>query len=269
MKKKRQRNTEYNALKVNKVPSWRGKGRKRARNVATYSESESGTDNKKSKTLEDEKQFMEAFQTGDERTPFYACTVDNEEDVLDNEEDQEIRTCSASFLSLIRSDLPEDIKEAFMKTLEEKLTLATDCIIDFSKQQYKMTTLLKTSTFVKEDDDIKLQQRSGRKLQDVLPPNYQLKENSGVFFYRLLWIIVVWSKNHWNVTSVVFLLNLIFSHSTYFGPQGLKEGPLKSCPFYASFLHFIPRDLPSMTTTDPYAMKMAFSKYIISFENMW
>lgn len=86
--------------------------------------------------------------------------MDNAENVAINEEDQEFRTCSASFLNLI-SYLSEDTKGAFIKTLGEKQTAATDYVIDFSEQVFKMITLLKTSTFVKKNgNEIEIQQRN-------------------------------------------------------------------------------------------------------------
>ncbi|KAI8057506.1 hypothetical protein BDF21DRAFT_403671 [Thamnidium elegans] len=107
--------------------------------------------------------------------------VNNKKDGADDEEDEDIRIFSASLLSLLRSDLPKDIKEAFIKTLEEKQTSATDYIIDFSKQVYQMITLLKSPTLVKDSSEIVIRQRNGPMIQEILLVNYQLEENGNDF----------------------------------------------------------------------------------------
>ncbi|KAI9244599.1 hypothetical protein EDC94DRAFT_653880 [Helicostylum pulchrum] len=152
---------------------------------------------------------------------------DNPTELDMNEEDEKTRNCSSSLLSLIRTDLPADIKDTFLRVLKGKLTAATDYTIDFGVQVHKMINLLRACTFVKDAN---------------------LVRN----FSRLF------SKAH---------LQLI--HSTYFGPQGLREGSTKTQYFHNAFVDILPRNIKKAFTTDPYVMKMFLSKYATNFEVMW
>ncbi|KAI8072092.1 hypothetical protein BDF21DRAFT_475493 [Thamnidium elegans] len=136
-------------------------------------------------------------------------------------------------------------------------------------QVYKMIALLKTYTFVEDSNDIKLQQRRGRKLQDIFPTHYQLEENNNVFLPPPLDYTCRERQSLERDFSHLFTkYHLQLIHSTYFGPQGLREGTLKSRPFHASFLHVILRDLASMTITNSYTTKIVLSRYMTSLENM-
>ncbi|KAI8061287.1 hypothetical protein BDF21DRAFT_325634, partial [Thamnidium elegans] len=157
-----------------------------------------------------------------------------------------------------------------IKTLEEKQTSATDYIIDFSKQVYQMITLLKNSIFVKDGTEIVIRQRNGPMIQEILLVNYQLEENSNVFLPPPLDHSCIISKVEEREFSRLFTKShLQLIHSTYFNPQGIREGSMKSHPFHASFVKIMPRNLNDVTITDPYVMKMALSTYMTNFENMW
>ncbi|KAI8091496.1 hypothetical protein BDF21DRAFT_332533, partial [Thamnidium elegans] len=157
-----------------------------------------------------------------------------------------------------------------IKTLEEKQTSATDYIIDFSKQVYQMITLLKNSTFVKDGTEVVIRQRNGPMIQEILPVNYQLEENSNDFLPPPLDDSCMMSKVEEGEFSRLFTKShLQLIHSTYFGSQGIKEGSMKGHPFHASFLKIMPRNLNDVTITDPYGIKMALSTYMTNFENMW
>ncbi|KAI8095542.1 hypothetical protein BDF21DRAFT_329988, partial [Thamnidium elegans] len=140
----------------------------------------------------------------------------------------------------------------------------------FSKQVYQMITLLKSSTFVKDGSETIIRQRNGPMIQEILPVSYQLEENSNDFLPPFLDHSCMISKVEGGEFCRLFTKShLQLIHSTYFGPQGIGEGSMKSHPFQASFVKIMPRNLDDVTITDPYVMKMALSTYMTNFENMW
>ncbi|KAG2232105.1 hypothetical protein INT48_006782 [Thamnidium elegans] len=133
-----------------------------------------------------------------------------------------------------------------------------------------MITLLKNSTFVKDGTEVVIRQRNGPMIQEILPVNYQLEENSNDFLPPPLDDSCMMSKVEEGESSRLFTKShLQLIHSTYFGSQGIKEGSMKGHPFHASFLKIMPRNLNDVTITDPYGIKMALSTYMTNFENMW
>ncbi|CEI92688.1 hypothetical protein RMCBS344292_06941 [Rhizopus microsporus] len=101
-------------------------------------------------------------------------TTEEAEDISAQEqEEQQIRTFSASLLPLLRSDLPADIQDTFLKTIEEAVVSASDYIASYSAQVYKLVLLLKKSSFFKLDyDEIILQHKVGVSIQDIVPESF-------------------------------------------------------------------------------------------------
>lgn len=100
---------------------------------------------------------------------------------MNEEDDEKTRNCSASLLPLIRSDLPADIKDKFLRVLERKLTAGTDYTIDFGVQVRKMINLLRACTFVKDGNSVKIQQKRGPRLQDVQLKNTVVQYSFGKY----------------------------------------------------------------------------------------
>ena len=63
------------------------------------------------------------------------------------QEEQQMWTFSASLLPFLRSDLPADIQDTFLKTIEEAAVSASDYIASYSVQVYKLILLLKKPSF--------------------------------------------------------------------------------------------------------------------------
>ncbi|KAI9275277.1 hypothetical protein EDC94DRAFT_644071 [Helicostylum pulchrum] len=189
---------------------------------------------------------------------------------MNEEEDEKTRHCSSSLLPLIRSDLPADIKDTFLRVLKGKLTAATDYTIDFGVQAHKMINLLRACTFVKDGNSVKMQQKRGPQLQDILPTNYQLEKKGDIFLPPPLDFSCLKTANLVRNFSKLFSkAHLQLIHSTYFGPQGLREGSTKTQYFHNAFVDILPRNIKKAFTTDPYVMKMSLSKYATNFEVMW
>ncbi|GAA5809225.1 hypothetical protein MFLAVUS_002630 [Mucor flavus] len=211
------------------------------------------------------------IQTGKAQNQSEESSDDPTESDLNEEDDEKTRSCSASLLPLIRSDLPADIKDKFLRVLERKLTAATDYTIDFGVQVRKTINLLRASTFVKDGNSVKIRQERGPRLQDVLPTNYQLEEKGDIFLPSPLDFSCLETANlARNFSKLFSKAHLQLIHSTYFSPQGLREGSTKTQYFHNAFVGILPRNIKKKAfTTDPYVMKMCLSKYKTNFEVMW
>lgn len=92
-----------------------------------------------------------------------------------SEETELMRTCSASLASLIRKDLPEGIRTAFLDTIERTLISATDYVVEYSMRVRQLLLLLRTMKFViTRNDDVVLQETAGRNIRDILPSDFQI-----------------------------------------------------------------------------------------------
>jgi DNA phosphorothioation-dependent restriction protein DptG len=65
-------------------------------------------------------------------------TEEAEDTSAQEQEEQQIRTFSASLLPLLRSDLPADIQDTFLKTIEEAVIPDSNYIASYSVQVYKL-----------------------------------------------------------------------------------------------------------------------------------
>ena len=74
-------------------------------------------------------------------------TEEAEDTSAQEQEEPQIRTFSASLLPLLRSDLPADIQDTFLKTIEEAAVSDSDYIASYSVQVYKLILLLKKPSF--------------------------------------------------------------------------------------------------------------------------
>lgn len=145
---------------------------------------------------------------------------------------------------MIRKDLPDDIKETFLRVLDEKLTAATDYTIDFGVQVHKTVNLLRTSTFVKDGNSVKIQQKRSSRLQDILPTNYQLEKNDDIFLPPPLDSSCLTTENLVrNFSSLFNNGHFQLIHSTYYGPQGMREGSTKTQHFHRAFVDILLRDI--------------------------
>jgi hypothetical protein len=76
-------------------------------------------------------------------------------------------------LPILRSDLPADIQVTFLKTIEEAVVSASNYIVSYSVQVYKLVLLLKKSSFFKLDNgEIILQDKVGVSIQDIVPESF-------------------------------------------------------------------------------------------------
>ncbi|CEG76711.1 hypothetical protein RMATCC62417_11571 [Rhizopus microsporus] len=94
-----------------------------------------------------------------------------------SEETELTRTCSTSLASLIRKDLSEDIRTAFLDTIERTSISATDYVAEYSMQVLLLLLLLRTMKFVvTRNGDVGLQEAAGRSIRDILPLDFQIDE---------------------------------------------------------------------------------------------
>ncbi|KAI9255367.1 hypothetical protein EDC94DRAFT_650689 [Helicostylum pulchrum] len=133
-----------------------------------------------------------------------------------------------------------------------------------------MINLLRICTFVKDGNSVKMQQKRGPRLLNVLPTNYQLEKKDDIFLPPPLDFFCLKTANiARNFSKLFSKAHLQLIHSTYLGPQGLREGSTKTQYFHNAFVDILPRNIKKAFATDPYVMKMSLSKYATNFEVMW
>ncbi|RCH86314.1 hypothetical protein CU097_002873, partial [Rhizopus azygosporus] len=76
-----------------------------------------------------------------------------------SEETELMRTCSASLASLIRKDLPEGIRTAFLDTIERTLISATDYVVEYSMQRAAKDVRMPHSPTPATDDEDEAEMR--------------------------------------------------------------------------------------------------------------
>ncbi|KAL4208516.1 hypothetical protein AB4K20DRAFT_1970171 [Rhizopus microsporus] len=163
--------------------------------------------------------------------------------VSQHDREAPIRTFSASLMPLIRIDLPADIKDEFLKTIRQTLTDASDYIIEYSIQVYKLLLTFKEACFIKQGNEIVLERKTGPLLEEIVPADFVI-ENSVDYLPPPLFY-----KGH-----------LQRIHSNYFGPRGVTASSLSLHPFQKALFAAV---------IDTYIMKMTQVKYMINFENIW
>jgi hypothetical protein len=180
------------------------------------------------------------------------------------------KACSAPFSSLLRNDLPDDIRSAFVDILQKTLVRSTDYIINFGIQVRKMILLFKTFGFIiKDDGTVALQARTGEDISKVLPANYKVEPGS------VATVAPPHSKTTCNdeyekdISRLFKMQHLQLIHSTYFGPRGVTDASLKKSPFHSAFVGALPRSKNIETNLEPYIMKLALKRYVTNLENMW
>ncbi|CEP12340.1 hypothetical protein [Parasitella parasitica] len=114
-----------------------------------------------------------------EYAAFSPQTSESEEAILTTVglEGEKIRTFTCGLDSIIRPDLPLDIKNAFMNGLSRAIVDASNYMAYYSVQVYRAILLLKNSTFVPENNgDLMLEPKVGTRTQNILPEGFPIDE---------------------------------------------------------------------------------------------
>ncbi|KAI9474133.1 MAG: hypothetical protein EXX96DRAFT_580712 [Benjaminiella poitrasii] len=179
------------------------------------------------------------------------------------------RACAASMASIIRQDIPLDILQMFINTLEKTLVSTTDYITAYGIQLFKFFTLLKEYTFDIADDNITLIQSKGFRVNGILPTGFDIEANVTHVPPPLLKICINSNVFNKHFGSMFNSSHLQVIHSTYFGPRGVQETTLQKTPVHKAFVSHLPSQPESQPTLDVYVMQIALSAFIVNFQNMW
>ncbi|KAI8643850.1 hypothetical protein BD408DRAFT_442320 [Parasitella parasitica] len=194
-------------------------------------------------------------------------SVSTFEDVDDKEF---VRTISCSLESIVREDLPQDIRQEFFNRISQATTHATDYIIRYSLQILKIVLLFETSSFVlHENDRVALEPKTGPDPAYVLPAGYHFDPRFGQMPPPLPGDCL---SNEIFTQEFDKLFNnshLDRIHSEYFGKLGIREGTKDNRRIEKTIISALPITNKSDIEADPFIMKMALAKYKTYFLNMW
>ncbi|ORE16269.1 hypothetical protein BCV71DRAFT_236791 [Rhizopus microsporus] len=138
----------------------------------------------------------------------------------------------ASLLPLLRSDLPADIQDTFLKTIEEAAVSDSDYIASYSVQVYKLVLLLKKSSFFKLDnDEIILQHKVSVSIQDIIPESFCCQSDIIHFSPPIDRSCLTDDALKKEFSSLFNPSHLQVIHASYFGIQDVTKETLKSHSF--------------------------------------
>lgn len=186
----------------------------------------------------------------------------------DENNEEEIRAFSTSLDKIIRADLPPQIKQIFMDTINTHLEQISNYMSDFSVKILETSLIFSENSFVPTGDGFELVPQTRKSIAHILPHGY-LQEDivvSNPLDAELL-------KNEEFTSNYNRLFqdsHLELIHSTYYGAIGTEASSLAKSPLHKAIIDVIPpstvnhyRDIPS------HSMKMARQLYQINFRQMW
>ncbi|CEG69213.1 hypothetical protein RMATCC62417_05326 [Rhizopus microsporus] len=182
-------------------------------------------------------------------------TEEAEDTSAQKQEEQQIRTFSASLLPPLRSDLPADIQDTFLKTIEEAVVSANDYIASYSVQL--------------DNDEIILQHKVGVSIQDIIPESFCCQSDITHFSPPIDRSCFTDNALKKEFNSLFNPSHLQVIHASYFGTQGVTEETLKKHPFQTALRQALNEDGRRNESIDPVVMKLALNRYISNFKNMW
>ena len=196
-----------------------------------------------------------------------SLTSEDTEDIENDE--REIRTVSYPIESLLRSDLAEDIRRAFLDTLEINLQNTSDYIIAYSIQILKIISLFKNSTFAKRaDSTIGLTPGVGSPVDSILPRDLIVSSKDITNFPPTLDLSLLndasFKKDFENLFSSSHF-NLL--HTDYFGTGSTRRKGLLPC--VDAIKTAFPHQEKRSEVGEPFVMRLALSQYMTNFKNMW
>ncbi|CEG76379.1 hypothetical protein RMATCC62417_11281 [Rhizopus microsporus] len=189
--------------------------------------------------------------------------------VSQHDREAPIRTFGASLMLLIRIDLPVDIKDEFLKTIRQTLTDASDYIIEYSIQVYKLLLAFKEACFIKQGNKIVLERKTGPLLEEIVPADFVVENGVDYLpppFDRTILTSDFFEKDFESLFNKGHLQRI---HSNYFEPRGVTANSLSHHPFQKALFAAVKKEGVRNKIIDTYIVKMTQVKYMINFENIW
>ncbi|CEJ05260.1 hypothetical protein RMCBS344292_19205 [Rhizopus microsporus] len=168
-----------------------------------------------------------------------------------------ISSFSTSLLSLLRSDLSVDIRDAFLYTIDQVMVSA--CVA------------LKSATFINEGNNtVVLEEQNDVNVQEILPKDFPMQGNIVHFpppLNKECTPTVALEKELANLFKSGHLQTI---HAHHFGPRGVDIDKLTKHLFERVLFDALPkRDMMVDESIEPYLMKIALNKYMANFKTLW
>ncbi|KAI8378387.1 hypothetical protein BD560DRAFT_325490, partial [Blakeslea trispora] len=190
--------------------------------------------------------------------------------IVEQQSNQEQRrTFTMAMRQIIRKDLKPDIKDHFIKTLNEAIENVTDYISCYSFKVYCTFLLMLNYAFLIDDAGaISLRESRGEALSNILPTSGSSSNQE--FLPPPFAPNCVESRLFEKLYKNIFdQSHLQIIHSAYFGSKGTRQDTLNKNPIIKAFVDAMPPREDEKCTVDNYLMKKAYSMYFVNFKNMW
>lgn len=179
-----------------------------------------------------------------------------------------IRTCSANFNSIIRADLPLDIRDMLNATLSRTLEHASEYATSLGLQVLKLLLIFNNSTFnIDKNDSITLVNAQGFHINDLVPEQFHVEEDKQVAppLPKQCADSKAFSKE---AKKLLSFQHMGLIHSTYFGARGIAAQSLKANPIHNALITILPRE-NVQPDLENFVMKTVVQTYSTNFDNMW
>lgn len=194
--------------------------------------------------------------------------TEDDEDFDEVDDELKMRTVSHPFMSLIREDLSEDMKKYFLDTLEDTMSSSSDYIIAYAIRVQQIMMLFKSYAFqLHTDSTVIMTPKAGCLVKTIFPPNFPISDDNSSFpptLEKLLLDDQDFAKDFDNLFNSS---HLQFLHSDYFGSKSSRRKG--SFPCRDALKNAFPFQQKNKETSEPYAMKLALSRYMNNFQNLW
>ncbi|KAK4511190.1 uncharacterized protein ATC70_012404 [Mucor velutinosus] len=181
----------------------------------------------------------------------------------------EYRTCTVSFKSLLRKDVPYDLVESFLQKLNTALHDVSDYVIDLQLVVYTLMLSMMSSQLVAHSGNIQLKKARGFQIQGILPAGYNMKTDVITSAPPLPSNDLKFTAFCNGVKDLFQSRHIDCLHTALFGQRGTKI----SHPTFAALssanepiLDAIARDTPQPANE---LMMVARGLYRTNLENMW
>ncbi|OAD01350.1 hypothetical protein MUCCIDRAFT_112793 [Mucor lusitanicus CBS 277.49] len=170
--------------------------------------------------------------------------------VDDLPEDEDYRTCTVSFKSLLRTDVPPNLVESFLQKLNAAMYDVSDYIMGMQLVVFTLMVSMKSLQLVSRGGDggVQMKKARGFQIHDILPADYEMKIDAATSAPPPLPSSALKSATFCNGAKT--------SHSTF---DALSSANV-------TVLETISRDTPRHSSE---LMKVALSLYKTNLKNMW
>ncbi|KAL0582181.1 hypothetical protein ABG067_008034, partial [Albugo candida] len=185
--------------------------------------------------------------------------------------------CTVSFNSILRKDIPEEIKTIFNDRVKKALTETTNFITDFQVSMMSTMLLFKDHVFqvVAGSGEVELVQQNGFEIKKAFPENFKMEANIKFSSSPLssAALLSTDSKVLDDVKNLFTETHINFIKSSFFGVQGTQAASKTKHPVLQCLVKDFPESIKSMfqdkNTLPISVMDIAVTNFITNFSLMW